>query len=1328
MANIDWNFIGDLEGERLIGYVPNAEGSKSGVTIATGFDLGARNESDIKDLPIELQNKLKPYLGLKGDAAKALASKLRINSDEAKIINDFSKKNATTGLAKKWYDKTGKDFFEMSQAKQTVVASVAFQYGDLASETPNFWKQTTTGDWDGALKNLRNFGDDYKTRRNKEASYLEKSMLQDKIIDTGGGALKSIKEDLEASQLVEGATGTIVDSKKKVETVEEEDESILPPPPPIGDDVALDDMPVFQFPEYKTNSQKKPKFESDNFYINRMSIAEESEKAQFQAINTLTKSRESAVPEQQLIDNLLEEDIALSGPVSETIKKNELGVAGPALFTSTKSEIWRAAFQNYNPILAFSEYLNNLTNQYPEDPDYDEFADPQLKGYDGSMWRFIGSPNEHETAKRIKKLEEESYNSMVLGASDSGFETFVSALATPSSVLPLAPLKALRSTSFGTRALASGATTGSALSLEQGFMLTQKQTYEAEQALMAVAIGSVFSGAIGGVFGRSISKGADARFVARDKKFEESFGEGGFYRSAGASVNPDIARKQAYSTIEQDALKETGIGVEKLPINPMFRLLQSSNPIVRGLVAEMVSLGGMMQKKIDSEEAVSQSVERNFTTKYISSLVESLREVDTAYLSYRGVVAKEGDIGRSFQVFGQQIKDKFSRNNSYLSEYDFRIRVSKAMRRGDVDELGDAASPYVSQAAQSARRNFNLIKNEATGVRLFEIQIRKALRAARESGDEVRIRELTARLDRVRSEGVFTNTAISYLPRLYRVDKIMANQDSFKAILRQYAINELGLVDSQLDDYVTGVFDSIVKNKPYMAIDEFEGQLEDVIVGSAFRMRELEINDELIEEFLENDIEVLLRHHTKQMGVDIELQRAFGSVDMKPVIDKVSSEWRRLIDETQDPALKAKYEKELLSDLKDIRGLRDRLRGTYGASKDPHQMSSRFVRTMKSINVLIGMGGATISSIPDMARPVMVEGFKNVYEKGLRASFRENASRLKALSKKELKQSAIAADAVLGLRAHAFADLGDVFGNRFAVERGLNQSVGIMFVLNGLNIWNQALKEFAGNVTLLRMTESIMKPWGSLSKADKEKFLKTGIDQAMSNRIRVLINKHGEQVDGEWLPNTELWQDIGARDAFRNSLNESVERTIITPGAGDRALWTSTEFGSLLTQFKSYGQAATVRLLTSGLQEKDGAFWQGAFLLVGLAAMVNEIKRNQYGITNKESFDEKLINAVDRSGVLGSFMDVNNAVEKLSNYGLGLRPMVNDKKQYPLPVGAKVSAVFGPTAGNLVNVSGIAGDVLGGRADQKTLDSLSFSTPFRTHPLADPLFDRLYNQ
>lgn len=172
MSNINWDFILEKEGYKLQGYVPNAEGSNSGVTIASGFDLGQRTLEDLKGLPQSIIDKLKPFLSLKGAEASAIATQLNVNDDEAKIINQFAKGEALTNLKTKWESSTGTSFNTLNEGQATALASVAFQYGDLETRTPNFWKQTTSGDWEGAVNNLRNFGDAYNTRRNSEADFL----------------------------------------------------------------------------------------------------------------------------------------------------------------------------------------------------------------------------------------------------------------------------------------------------------------------------------------------------------------------------------------------------------------------------------------------------------------------------------------------------------------------------------------------------------------------------------------------------------------------------------------------------------------------------------------------------------------------------------------------------------------------------------------------------------------------------------------------------------------------------------------------------------------------------------------------------------------------------------------------------------------------------------------------------------------------------------------------------------------------------------------------------------------------------------------------------
>ena len=172
--NIDFDFIKDREGFEIIGKVPDVKGSKSGVTIASGFDLGARKLSDLNGLPKEIIDKLKPFLGLKGNEAVAVAEKLKITKEEGKIINQFAKRESLTRLKKKWNKDSKIKFDKLSKEQATVLASVVFQYGDLKTETPTFYKLALAGDWQGVYDELMDFKDKYPTRRKKEAAYLKK--------------------------------------------------------------------------------------------------------------------------------------------------------------------------------------------------------------------------------------------------------------------------------------------------------------------------------------------------------------------------------------------------------------------------------------------------------------------------------------------------------------------------------------------------------------------------------------------------------------------------------------------------------------------------------------------------------------------------------------------------------------------------------------------------------------------------------------------------------------------------------------------------------------------------------------------------------------------------------------------------------------------------------------------------------------------------------------------------------------------------------------------------------------------------------------------------
>lgn len=181
---VDFNFIGSLEGRRLVGYVPLDRDGKveghSGITVATGVDLGQDHHGGYIDSHLAdaaLKAKLAPFMGFRGhDAVDYLTHHpLILTTREADDL-DEAVEGAHVAALRAAYDAARSpglpDFDHIPDQAQTVIASVAFQYGDLETRCPKFWLAACGQDWDKVIIELENFGDRYPMRRKKEADHL----------------------------------------------------------------------------------------------------------------------------------------------------------------------------------------------------------------------------------------------------------------------------------------------------------------------------------------------------------------------------------------------------------------------------------------------------------------------------------------------------------------------------------------------------------------------------------------------------------------------------------------------------------------------------------------------------------------------------------------------------------------------------------------------------------------------------------------------------------------------------------------------------------------------------------------------------------------------------------------------------------------------------------------------------------------------------------------------------------------------------------------------------------------------------------------------------
>jgi hypothetical protein len=184
-----WNFISRLEGSETEGYVvrdnkdPNKALGQSGVAIATGLDFGQHDEQSLRNMGLteDLIERFRPYLGKQGDLAISFLADnpLTITDEENKFIQNKLNEYEYNNLRRIWNssEDTSSSFEELTPEQQTVLLSVYRQYGNLATETPIFWAAASSGDWDEATAELRDFKGPTQGRRDQEADLLDNGFL-----------------------------------------------------------------------------------------------------------------------------------------------------------------------------------------------------------------------------------------------------------------------------------------------------------------------------------------------------------------------------------------------------------------------------------------------------------------------------------------------------------------------------------------------------------------------------------------------------------------------------------------------------------------------------------------------------------------------------------------------------------------------------------------------------------------------------------------------------------------------------------------------------------------------------------------------------------------------------------------------------------------------------------------------------------------------------------------------------------------------------------------------------------------------------------------------
>lgn len=802
-----------------------------------------------------------------------------------------------------------------------------------------------------------------------------------------------------------------------------------------------------------------------------------------------------------------------------------------------------------------------------------------------------------------------------------------------------------------------------------------------------VTVASLFiPGAQGGAVARIASQAAigaaataASEVVLNNQQITRTWGESashvaagalmsGVFAAAGSVLSPSVrtaaTREVADALDKMSITSATDTAAASLPEGGSVgaariseATLEDLTPATGGPVGKLARKAGsyltpftrlMESPSKTSRRTALELAENNYTLQGNARGIETPIAAETRVRGWRREEA-------AVVVTNKQAYSQYKAAGGDLSFSQFREEVGNAMRSGDVH-----ANPVVQEAAQSMRTVINRVKVAQQKLGLLPPD--EELKAI---GQE------------------------SYFPRVYKVGKIANERDKFRDMLVDWWSRGEKTMSREEAEIAA---DTTINRITGAKIPQDFANVFMVKAAGSTRARTLSVPDRLMKDYLESDANYVLQRHIREVSAEVELTRAFGNKSLEKQLKDIQDEYDALMRER--PAEQAKLAKARENDIRDITALRDRLAGTYGMPDDP---SSFFVRAgafLRSANFVTKLGGMTVSAIPDLARGVMVNGFRNTI-RGY-SSLITRSPAFKASRAEQLKM-AVGLETILHTRARTMGDLVDSSARTTAVEAGMERVTDAFGKLTMMGHFDDMNKSVNGMIT----------SDGILSGAFAGRRLaKLGINDNMAARIRSEFEKHGEVIEGWHIGNFEKWDDQHVAGVFQSAVLKDVNNTVITPGIGDTPLWASTPLGKTIFQFKSFATASYNRATLGGLQEGTGQFYYGTAFQIALGALTYALKQSANGKEVDWSPQKLAIEGIDRSGILGPLMEYNNMAEKATGGMIGLGALLGTGTQSRYASRGFIGSALGPTFGLLDTITDVTAGVLNGDAGDRVLHNV----------------------
>jgi len=477
-----------------------------------------------------------------------------------------------------------------------------------------------------------------------------------------------------------------------------------------------------------------------------------------------------------------------------------------------------------------------------------------------------------------------------------------------------------------------------------------------------------------------------------------------------------------------------------------------------------------------------------------------------------------------------------------------------------------------------------------------------------------------------------------------------------------------------------------------------------------------------IADFIDLDGEGIMRTYMNKFGPAVEMSRMFdgdrfGDMKLYEAIDDVLVRHSDEIENNPNKMIE-----DLADQRNDIDGLLDPILNRAPIGMEAGTATNRLVKAGMQLGQLAMMGMTTIASLADFGKIILSRGISQAFGRYLKAWFRDlNELNLRDESVKHmLKFIGEGQETLSGAGASRVAEqstgLGEV-NNRVLGKVGdkvfeaLDKMVGGFYNANLLNHWTAINKRLVMPMSadrIIRTGAMLNKKYTGNPGLKKYfqtdlKILKSfGLSETDLKQIHKLHNpkKRGKDI---YYSNADEWMETNPQ-LFRkyvNAIRADVLSTIITPTEADKPLMSYGLFKAsrwnrkmqdrqhnifkIPFQFMSWAFASNNKIVISTLQGRHQGVGSGIMAMFALG-MLSDFARNPDWWRYK-STEERIMKAVEYSGLTSYILDINSFAEIASNNYIGIRPnLFGQDNPFTGTAPDQISEIGGPVGSMIADV------------------------------------------